>query len=80
MKLVNLAKLSPAAVRLWLAFQLALPDDDFDTVLALSGIREIETYQAARRQLVEYGVASIGPDNLFHVIRHRPNPPKANEK
>ena len=64
----NIAKLTPAAARLLLAFMAAGPTDSYDDCIAQSGIHSCLTLATAKQQLKMLGFVSEGPDGREDII------------
>lgn len=64
----NIAKLSPAAARLLLAFMAAGPNESYDDCIAQSGIHSCLTLATAKKQLKSLGFVEIGPDGREDIF------------
>lgn len=61
----SIAKLSPSAARLLLAFMTRDPEDNFDKIMLASGIERYQTYIRAKQELVEKGLLTAQGDQLY---------------
>ncbi len=64
----NIAKLTPAAARLLLAFLAAGPGESYDDAVQRSGIQGCLTLMTAKKQLKSLGFVSEGPDGREDIL------------
>lgn len=63
----RIAKLSPAAARLYIALYSAAPTDTWDDVVDVSGIIAYRTLVVARQQLADLGLIITGSDGRSYL-------------
>jgi hypothetical protein len=62
-----IAKLSPSAARLLLAYMTCKRDDDLDKVILRSGIGTYKTFVKAKQELLSHGILQYQGDSLFLI-------------